>query len=64
MSEAISLQEACARIGLSPKRLLGLAVRNDPRDPMVIDLDACGQPLFVDDWRLDRVASVLGVSAP
>lgn len=60
MTDTITIAEACDRTGLSPKRLLGLAVRNDPRDPMVIELDAGGQPLFVDDWRLENCR--LGVS--
>lgn len=59
MSDLISV--ACARTGLSAKRLLGLAMRYDP---LVVDLDASGQTLLVDDWRLERVASSLGDSAP
>lgn len=54
LANLLPLSEACARTGLSPKRLLGLAVRNDAHDPLVVDLDACGQPLLVDDWRLEN----------
>jgi hypothetical protein len=64
VSELICLAEASARIDVPEKRLLGLAMRDDRRDPMLVDLDANGKPVVIDDWRLRRLqTSCLGDSA-
>ena len=54
--DLISLADAATLTGLSEKALLGLAARNDREDPVVVDLDENGRPVFANDWRLERLA--------
>jgi hypothetical protein len=54
---ALSLSTAAAKVGLSEKRLLGLALRNGLRDPIIVDVDSQGRALIADDWHLGKLAA-------
>lgn len=53
--DKLTIDEACAKYGFQPKQLIGLCLRNDGDDPMVVEM-VNGEYLVLDDHRLQNAA--------
>lgn len=54
MEMEITIDQACTFTNLEPKRLIGLALRNEFTDPLIVNIDRSGRPIFLKDWRLEK----------
>lgn len=56
--DKLTIDEACAKYGFEKKRLIGLCLRNDGDDPLVVEMRG-DEYLVLDDHRLQNAAKRL-----